>query len=69
MSPINNHQKSVLVTGANSGIGLACAEYLAAKGFHVYAGARDTKTLNDLSKNSNITAVKLDVTSNRMLLA
>jgi short-subunit dehydrogenase len=63
MSPINNHQKSVLVTGANSGIGLACAEYLAANGFHVYAGARDTKTLNDLNKNSNITAVKLDVTS------
>jgi short-subunit dehydrogenase len=63
MSPINNHQKSVLVTGANSGIGLACAEYLAANGFHVYAGARDTKTLNDLRKNSKITAVKLDVTS------
>jgi len=63
MSPINNHQKSVLVTGANSGIGLACAEYLAANGFHVYAGARDTETLNELSKNSNITAVKLDVTS------
>lgn len=63
MSPINNHQKSVLVTGANSGIGLACAEHLAANGFHVYAGARDTRTLDKLVKNSNITAVKLDVTN------
>jgi short-subunit dehydrogenase len=63
MSPINNHQKSVLVTGANSGIGLACAEYLAVNGFHVYAGARDTRALANLDKNSNITAVKLDVTN------
>lgn len=63
MSPINNHQKSVLVTGANSGIGLACAEYLAANGFHVYAGARDIRTLDKPGKNSNITAVKLDVTN------
>jgi short-subunit dehydrogenase len=63
MSPIKNNQKSVLVTGASSGIGLAIAEYLADQGFHVYAGARDTRTLEDLRKNSNITAVKLDVTN------
>jgi short-subunit dehydrogenase len=63
MSPINNHQKSVLVTGANSGIGLACAEYLADQGFHVYAGARDMSTMEGLSKNSKITPVKLDVTN------
>lgn len=63
MSPINNHQKSILVTGANSGIGLACAEYLATNGFHVYAAARDVNTLEKLGKNHNITPIKLDVTN------
>jgi len=58
-----NNQKAVLITGANSGIGLATAEYLAAHGFHVYAGARDLSTLEGLSKNLNITPVKLDVTN------
>ena len=45
MSPIMNNQKSVLITGASSGIGFAAAEYLAVQGFHVYAGARDMSTL------------------------
>jgi len=63
MSPILNNQKSVFITGASSGIGLATAEYLAVQGFHVYAGARVTGTLEGLSKNLNITPVKLDVTN------
>ncbi|MGO8717472.1 MAG: SDR family oxidoreductase [Smithella sp.] len=63
MSPIMNNQKSVLITGASSGIGFAAAEYLAVQGFHVYAGARDMSTLEDMSKNSKITPVKLDVTN------
>jgi NAD(P)-dependent dehydrogenase (short-subunit alcohol dehydrogenase family) len=63
MSPILNNQKSVFITGASSGIGLATAEYLAVQGFHVYAGARVTRTLEGLSKNLNITPVKLDVTN------
>ncbi|PKN50639.1 MAG: hypothetical protein CVU55_15875 [Deltaproteobacteria bacterium HGW-Deltaproteobacteria-13] len=62
MSKIMSQQKSVLVTGASSGIGLATAEYLAVQGFHVYAGARDMRALGALSKNSNITPVQLDVT-------
>ena len=63
MSKIMGNQKSVLVTGANSGIGLATAEYLTVQGFHVYAGARDPRTMEGLSKNSKITPVKLDVTN------
>jgi short-subunit dehydrogenase len=54
---------SVLVTGASSGIGRASTEYLASQGFHVYAAARDVSVLEDLSKISNITPVKLDVTN------
>jgi hypothetical protein len=63
MPSILNNQKSVFITGASSGIGLATAEYLAVQGFHVYAGARVTRTLEGLSKNLNITPVKLDVTN------
>lgn len=58
-----NDLRSILVTGANSGIGLATAQYLASQGFHVYAGARNIATLEGLYKNSNITPVKLDVTN------
>ena len=63
MFSIMNNKKSVLITGASSGIGFATAEYLAAQGFHVYAGARDMSTPEGLSKNLNITPVKLDVTN------
>jgi len=56
-------QKSVLVTGASTGIGRHLAETLAAEGYHVYAGARKDKDLAALDAIDNITAVKLDVTS------
>src|SRR5438093_5719924 len=35
--------KTVLVTGANKGIGHEVARQLAAKGFHVFVGARNAK--------------------------
>ena len=38
-------QKSILVTGASTGIGRHLAETLAADGYHVYAGARKDKDL------------------------
>ncbi|MGD0020875.1 MAG: SDR family oxidoreductase [Smithellaceae bacterium] len=60
---MSNGSKSILVTGANSGIGQAMAEYLVSQGFHVYAGARNTVDLENLRKNPNITPVKLDVTN------
>ncbi|MHB8137690.1 MAG: SDR family oxidoreductase [Smithellaceae bacterium] len=60
---MSNNFKSILITGANSGIGRATTEYLASHDFHVYAGARNITALKDLSDNPNITPVKLDVTS------
>jgi NAD(P)-dependent dehydrogenase (short-subunit alcohol dehydrogenase family) len=62
-------KKSVLVTGANSGIGLATAQYLTSQGFHVYAGARNIAALESLLNNSNITPVKLDVTNTEDVLS
>lgn len=54
--------KSILVTGASTGIGRNLAESLAENGYHVYAGARKEKDLAELDAIDNITAVQLDVT-------
>lgn len=56
-------RKAVLITGASTGIGRNMAETLAAEGFYVYAGARKDADLAELDALDNITAVKLDVTS------
>lgn len=54
--------KSILVTGASTGIGRNLSETLARNGYHVYAGARKDKDLAALNAINNITAVRLDVT-------
>ena len=57
-----SHAKTVLVTGASSGIGLQIAETLSRNGFYVYAGARKAADLEMLDAMENVSAVRLDVT-------
>jgi short-subunit dehydrogenase len=54
--------KSILITGASSGIGRNLAETLANNDHHVYAGAKTDEQMAELNKIKNITAVRLDVT-------
>jgi NAD(P)-dependent dehydrogenase (short-subunit alcohol dehydrogenase family) len=55
--------RSVLVTGASTGIGRKITEHLAANGYLVYAGARKQADLEALNAIKNVKALKLDVTS------
>jgi NAD(P)-dependent dehydrogenase (short-subunit alcohol dehydrogenase family) len=61
--------KAVLVTGASSGIGRSIAEALASKGAFVYAGARKTKDIEELSQIKNIMGIRLDVTKPNEIVA
>ena len=66
-----NSTKSVLITGASSGIGRSIALYLAKKHLCVFAGVRskdDAKCLLKESQNS-LTPILLDVTSPECILS
>jgi NAD(P)-dependent dehydrogenase (short-subunit alcohol dehydrogenase family) len=54
-----NHSKSVVVTGASTGIGAATARLLAEAGWQVFAGVRDC---SDAPKLNNVQPLELDVT-------
>jgi len=45
--------KSVLITGANKGIGLETAKQLLEKGFYVYLASRDLQNGQDALRHSN----------------
>ena len=61
--------KTVLITGANKGIGHEVARQLATKGFHVFVGARNTKAGRKAAeeiakKGGKATFLDIDVTDN-----
>ena len=58
----HEQQKTVLVTGASSGIGLRITEVLSENGYLVYAGARKPADLERLNAMENVESVRLDVT-------
>ncbi len=75
-----SNQKAVVITGASSGIGLACARRLASRGFRVFAGVRkqaDADRLAALAPDGaahtggvgSISPIILDVTENASIAA
>ncbi|RYU94274.1 oxidoreductase [Emticicia agri] len=60
--------KTVLVTGASSGIGKATAIYLAQNGYNVYGAARRVEKMQDL-KTYGIHPIALDVTKEESMVA
>jgi NAD(P)-dependent dehydrogenase (short-subunit alcohol dehydrogenase family) len=62
--------KSVLVTGASSGIGRACVERLAGEGWRVFAGVRsDSDGARSAASSDQITSLQLDVTDSASISA
>ena len=55
-------KKSILITGATSGIGKALTEVFSHKGFQVFATYRSSKDAEVLKKMKNVILVKMDVT-------
>ncbi|MDH4273874.1 MAG: SDR family NAD(P)-dependent oxidoreductase [Gammaproteobacteria bacterium] len=59
-------RKSILITGCSSGIGLCVAEGLAARGYRVFATARQQHDVAQL-RERGLRALQLDVTDSAMI--
>jgi NAD(P)-dependent dehydrogenase (short-subunit alcohol dehydrogenase family) len=55
---------AIVITGASTGIGAACARFLADHGFHVFAGVRDRQAGEALASGraARLIPIRLDVT-------
>jgi NAD(P)-dependent dehydrogenase (short-subunit alcohol dehydrogenase family) len=65
------NNRSVLITGASSGIGRACALHLSQRDFQVFAGVRSSQDADALlaEASGNITPLLLDVTDSWAIAA
>jgi short-subunit dehydrogenase len=66
------NRRTILITGATSGIGKHAALYLARKGHRVFAGGRRLDRLNELARevgNGQLEAIMLDVTEPESICA
>ena len=66
--------KTVLITGASSGIGKVTALYLAEKGYSVIGTSRSSERLADLQSEASVrglslTAIELDINSDDFVSA
>jgi NAD(P)-dependent dehydrogenase (short-subunit alcohol dehydrogenase family) len=69
MTEFKNHTPTVLITGASTGIGKACALELDRRGFRVFAGVRSEDAGNRLKEKSSplLTPIMIDVTDADMI--
>ncbi|MGD2133269.1 MAG: SDR family NAD(P)-dependent oxidoreductase [Maricaulaceae bacterium] len=65
------HRRSIVVTGASTGIGCACAVELIARGFHVFAGVRSEADAAQLKEalGENASPLTIDVTKPETITA
>lgn len=66
---MKNIQKNILITGASTGIGAACIEFLSKQGFRVFAGVRKHEDAQRIAMQSagKIVPVIIDVTSSESI--